>query len=152
MSGEHRAPGQLFRAPGGRAGQPDGRHTAEYVARNGVGIVGMYPAGAAGRVSLAEHLADPNPDRGGRFDPLPGRQDMTHHRPEYVPVEAHYVNPPGAPPRARRAVITTAALLVAIAAAAVTFTLCTGWLASQPPQPAIMVTPSTYGPPPTGGR
>lgn len=46
----------------GRAGQPPGRHTPEYVATNGVGQVGMYPLGAAGRVPADTDLGD----RGGR--------------------------------------------------------------------------------------
>ena len=73
--GQHRAPGGWFRrAPRGRAGQPhNGRHTPEYVEQHGPQVggmhgVGMFPLGAAGRESLAQHHAG-DPDRGDRYSP-----------------------------------------------------------------------------------
>ena len=66
---EHRAARRLFaRAPRGRAAQPrDGRHSQEYreavAQRRAADGGGMYPMGQAGRVSLAVHLADGEPDR-----------------------------------------------------------------------------------------
>ena len=70
--GQHRVPG-WFRAARGRANQPAGRHTPEYVERHGPGPdgshgVGMFPLGAAGRESLAQHHAA-DPERGDRYSP-----------------------------------------------------------------------------------
>lgn len=66
MSWQHRQRGRWFRAPRGRADQPAGRHTLEYVARHQ--DTGMFPVGAAGRESLAQHRAG-EPDRGDRYSP-----------------------------------------------------------------------------------
>lgn len=63
--GQHRAPG-WFRAAKGRPEQPPGRHTVEYVERHQ--DTGMFPVGAAGRESLAQHHAG-EPDRGDRYSP-----------------------------------------------------------------------------------
>lgn len=63
--GQHRAPG-WFRAPRGRADQPDGRHSPEYVGRHQ--DTGMFPVGAAGRETLEQHRAA-EPDRGDRYSP-----------------------------------------------------------------------------------
>lgn len=81
MAGQHRAPrrGWFHKSEHGNANQPDGRHTPQYVERHGPTTdaagnpspgrgVGMFPLGAAGRQSLAQLHADPNGDRGGRFD------------------------------------------------------------------------------------
>jgi hypothetical protein len=40
---------EIIETNSAREDQPDGRHTAEYVARHGEGQVGMYPLGAARR-------------------------------------------------------------------------------------------------------
>ncbi len=75
MSGAHRAAGRWFRSPRGRASQPDGRHTPEYLAAVEPDR-GMFPMGEAQRVTLAVHLADgaqdtPADDRGDRFSSTP---------------------------------------------------------------------------------
>jgi hypothetical protein len=68
--GQHRPAGGWFRAPRGRAAQPDGRHTPEYVSTNGADPertdgVGMFPLGEAGRESLEQHHRA-EPERGDR--------------------------------------------------------------------------------------
>ena len=42
----------------GRANQPPGRHTPDYVAAMSHGV-GMYPVGAAGRVTLEQLHGEP---------------------------------------------------------------------------------------------
>jgi hypothetical protein len=78
---------------------------------------------------------------------------VRHSTPAYVPVNAHYVNPPGR----RRAwpVVLTGALFVVAAALLVGFTIfmLAASAFSETPEgtPASWVTPTTYGPPPTTG-
>ena len=72
MTGAHRAGGRWFRAPRGRAAQPEhGRHSPEYLAAVEPDR-GLYPMGEAQRVSWAAHIGDnaqdiETDDRGDRL-------------------------------------------------------------------------------------
>jgi hypothetical protein len=77
---------------------------------------------------------------------IPGRQDMK--RPPYVPVSAHYVNPPGYGARRLRGIAVGAAVGILLVTA---WLLFLGFVADPGARPAVPVptaTPSTYGPPP----
>jgi hypothetical protein len=88
----------------------------------------------------------------------PGRQDMppAHPRPDYVPVNAHYVNPNGRPSQRRHVALLLAALMLAAALLVGAMLLLTSWRAEHPeraPEPGFttmpaVAVPTTYGPPP----
>lgn len=71
-------------------------------------------------------------------------------RPRYVPVNAHYVNPPGTEPLPRW--VPWAALVAVLVA--LSFVVAFLWLGlvadpGHRPAPQPTVTPTTYGPPPS---
>jgi hypothetical protein len=76
-------------------------------------------------------------------------------RPAYVPVNAHYVNPPGTKPLTALAIAGMALVVTGAAALVVWFALAVSFHPTTPRVPAPdWVTPTTYGPPPatTGVR
>lgn len=70
-------------------------------------------------------------------------------RPDYVPKNAHYVNPPGLRERRRRRLAEFGWLCLILAGAALVLWVVLAVLAvSAPPSsPAPAPTPTTYGPP-----
>jgi hypothetical protein len=84
---------------------------------------------------------------------IPG-DAVRHSVPAYVPVAGHYVNPPGTAERGRFGVfLATFMLIVAFAS------VCAGsyliyrfaFMPTPDGTPPSWSTPTTYGPPPTGG-
>lgn len=85
---------------------------------------------------------------------------MPHPRPDYVPVNAHYVTLNGRPSERRHLAVLLVALVLGAALLCGAILLMTSWRAQHPeraPEPGFttvpaVAVPATYGPPPAGVR